>query len=357
ESDDVTCTLYTNTTGAWVDRGQDTIVGGVGNCSIVAWDFTSQDVGNAEYRFQIEDAETTNTFNTTVFSGLTISKPQVNVTFYSQNNTAVNRSDNSDILIVRVYDTENMSYVNNSNVTFWVTTNGAGYGAGSIITTNETGHAIYTFAPTCAPYYETGNQLWFAGLTDNNYINSNTTQNYTLSIYGQLNNLITSPTGEKFLRGEENVTIRANITSDCSSQETMNTTNVNFTMTSQYTSTQSACATEIYNETNGYYNCTFDTLGKDPRGYNITMNSIQSFYIPKITTTTYSASSSSFWIETKPTLFAPNVTPQSGGWGEDHYFTINATDYDLDTLSVKVWYRNASDGYTVANSMANATIS
>ncbi|MCK5593634.1 MAG: hypothetical protein KAI18_00155, partial [Candidatus Aenigmarchaeota archaeon] len=357
EADDVTCTLFTNTTGTWVSRGQDTISGGVGNCSILVWDFTPQDVGSASYKFQIEDAEASNTFNTTVFTGLTITKPVVSVTFESLNDTLVNRSAGSDILVVRVYDTENKSYVNDSNVTFWVTTDGQGLDAGSVFTTNSTGQASFAFTPTCTPYYETGYQLWLAGVTDDNYVNSNTSSNYTITVYGQMTNLVSSPAGEKYLRGEDNVTIRANITSDCSSQETMNETLVNFTIVSQYTGTPYGCTTEIYNETTGYYNCTFDTSGKEPRGYNITMNSTQEFYITDISTEVYSPATESFWIETRPTLVASNVTPESGGWGEKHYFTVNATDYDLDTLIVKAWFREASESYTIINSLTNNTIS
>ncbi|NOQ55827.1 MAG: DUF87 domain-containing protein, partial [Nanohaloarchaea archaeon] len=357
EADDVTCTLFTNTTGTWVERGQSIVTGGVGNCSILVWDFTPTDVGSASYKFMVEDAEISNTFNTTVFTGLTITKPVVSVTFESLNDTAVNRSDGSDTLVVRVYDTENKSYVNNSNVTFWVTTDGLNIDAGSVFTTNVTGHASFAFTPTCTPYYEAGHQLWLAGVTDDNYVNSNTTLNYTTTIYGQMTNLVSSPAGEKYLRGEENVTIRANITSDCSSLETMNETSVNFTITSQHTGTSYGCTTEIYNETTGYYNCTFDTGGKEPRGYNITMNSTQEFYLIDISTDVYSAGVESFWIETRPTLVAPNITPVSGGWGERHYFTVNSTDYDLDTLIVKAWFRKDGDSYAPANSLTNNTIS
>ncbi|MCG2724293.1 hypothetical protein L6303_06120, partial [archaeon] len=39
ENDTIICTLFTNTTGNWVNRGNYTLAGGKGNCSIVVWNF------------------------------------------------------------------------------------------------------------------------------------------------------------------------------------------------------------------------------------------------------------------------------------------------------------------------------
>ncbi|MCK5373076.1 MAG: hypothetical protein KAJ20_01960, partial [Candidatus Aenigmarchaeota archaeon] len=278
------------------------------------------------------------------------------------NATSANRtSPGSTQFLLQIYDSDNVSSPQLSagyNASFWVSYNDTDYDNGYITQTNSTGYINYTFKPSCVPIYSVGPQNWTGGIKgDSCYFDTNITEQLIVYIIGEMNITFISPSGEKYLRGEENVTIRANITSECSVQETLNTTIVNFTMTSQYTSTPYACTSEIYNESTGYYNCTFDTSGKDPRGYNITMNATQQYYLTSITTEVYSPATESFWIETRPTLVAPDVTPSSGGWGENHYFTVNATDYDLDTLIVKAWFREDSEIYTTINSRTNNTIS
>ena len=47
--DNVSCTLYTNTTGSWVYRGNDTVYNGAGVCSINVSNFLCSDIGINNY--------------------------------------------------------------------------------------------------------------------------------------------------------------------------------------------------------------------------------------------------------------------------------------------------------------------
>ncbi|RLF26751.1 MAG: hypothetical protein DRN05_06595, partial [Thermoplasmata archaeon] len=64
--DNVTCTLFTSTDNqvSWVNRGNTTVYGGLGVCSITVSDFTCSDIGNDNYFiWQLDDG--TNKFNIT----------------------------------------------------------------------------------------------------------------------------------------------------------------------------------------------------------------------------------------------------------------------------------------------------
>ncbi|MBU4452026.1 MAG: DUF87 domain-containing protein [Nanoarchaeota archaeon] len=325
-----------------MNRGNYTLAGGKGNCSIVVWNFLPSDVNeNVTYLFQIEDAETTNARNTTLFGGLNITKPAIELNYSFGNNSNVNRSAGFASLGVRAYDRDNKSFVNGINVSFWITTDGATYDAGNITQTNASGYANTTFNPVCA--YSAGIQIWMAGIVDSRYANSNTTENYTTKIWGDLNaNLMQPLNGQIFLRGS-NITIRANITDDCGTLWNMDNT----TMATKSTNagTLYACS-PIANESTGIYNCTFNTSSPTvmpARYYNATVFANKTYY--NFANTTYA---NSFFIETSPVITASNVNPDGGGWGKTYTFFVNVTDEDYDGVEV-TFYERALGGSWVSS--------
>lgn len=351
ENDTITCTLFTNTTGAWTKRGQSTVVNGKGNCSVIVWNFAPEDVGNATYMFQLADAEPTNIRNTTVFGGLNITKPNVQVNYSFGNNSIVNRSTGTALLSVSLWDLDNLSWAPNVNATFWVTTDGAAYDTGTLNQTNSTGIAIYNFAPECTPYYTAGIQSWIGGVTDSRYVLSNTSINFSTIIYGYLNNTIIQPDGEEYLRGT-NITARGNLTDECFVP--ISSATVNFTATSIQNLEAFSCS-QVSDESTGYYNCTFNTSTPSimpARWYNETMTSNKTYYNTQVSTK-YQA----FWIETTPVLNVPTATPVGdGGWGESWLFSANFTDEDLDNNWVKLWL-NRSRAFDPTNEVTNLTVS
>jgi hypothetical protein len=107
---------------------------------------------------------------------------------------------------------------------------------------------------------------------------------------------------------------------------------------------------DIINDTNGWYNCTFNTSGMPAKYYHIIMNSSRDYYNPSILN-----KSNAFFVETPPVLAGESVTPSGdGGWGESYTFRVNVTDEDSDTVSVYLWV-NKSTGWDLAGSNTTVT--
>ncbi|VVB59112.1 Uncharacterised protein [uncultured archaeon] len=339
DMDNVTCRLFVNTTRGYEYRGQSTVISGAGYCTITVWNFNYSDVSNATYLFELNDS--TNLFNTSVYYGPNITKPAVTVNYSLGNNSVVNRSTGNTLLSAFVWDIDNSSYAPGVNTTFWVTTNGAGYDNGTINQTNGTGYARLYFSPGCA--YAAGVQRWVAGVTDGRYVGGNTSINFTTNIYGFLNNTLVAPTNSQvYLRGS-NVTVRLNVTDECNVLQNVST--VSITSISQKTSGLFAC-TAVNNESQGYYNCTFNTsspVTMPAKYYDINLFVNNSYF------NSYNASySSAYFIDTMPVLSAPNVTPSSGGWGTTFNFSVNASDDDEDSVTVRFYERPKGGAWSLA---------
>ncbi|MFH1473362.1 MAG: hypothetical protein ABIE55_00555, partial [Candidatus Aenigmatarchaeota archaeon] len=364
ENDTVSCSLYTNTSGSWVYRGINDIVT-PGNCSIVVDNFTCSDQGTGQYYFMIND--TYNTINTSetlgTTSGPSIGRDEVSVTLVQSGGYPdynVNRSGGQNTtLMLLVNDTIRNQVTNDTNVTFWVTTDRVSYDSGNVVNTNETGHAIYVFNPNCsAPFYDVGNQTWIGGTNDYCYNDTNTTANFSLMLWGDLINTVIEPTsGFTVLRGN-NTTIRVNVTDDCSAAVNIDTIN----LTSIQEPNEYGCS-PILNETGtGFYNCTFNTSSPSlmpARYYKINVNTTKQNH-----TFGDMNETDAFFIETEPVLTNESVTPEQAGWGSTYTFTVNFTDEDLDTSTVTVWFRKCTDenctayspDWSGANSISNSTV-
>ncbi|RLG20513.1 hypothetical protein DRN74_05300, partial [Candidatus Micrarchaeota archaeon] len=333
EGDTVTCKLYVNTTGEWVYKGSDTISGTAGtptvdNCSVKVNDFTCGEQGIASFKFEIIDGTDSNTFNTTVATGPTIGEDDVQITYVIGNNTDVNRAGNEGKkLILKVYDTDKGVYPVNANGSIWVN-DGTLYFEWSN-STDQSGNLVIQFNPNCS--YHVGTWKWFGGVKDDIcYVDTNITENFTVNIIGNLTNVIVTPNGEEYLRGT-NITIRVNVSDECG--QLVSGATVKLSSISQQTSQNFSCI-PVNDEGAGYYNCTFNTTGMPTQWYNIEMNSSKVYYNNKSV-----VKSNAFWIETAPILFAPQLIPEVGGWGETFTFKVNVTDEDYDLVTVYCWKR------------------
>ncbi|MCW1304417.1 MAG: DUF853 family protein [Candidatus Parvarchaeota archaeon] len=359
EGDNVTCSLYISkdNQNTWLFIGSYQVNGSPGTptqarCEVIYQGFNYSNIGtNNWFKWEIRDAEQNNYYNTTPTNAPNLTKSIVNVSYIQGNNSFVNRSDlftgNITTLILRVFDTENNSYVQSGvSVSFWVTNDGNNYILSNLSETNESGYAIAYFNPNCS--YGVGKQYWIGGVAnDESYQNANTSSNFTLNIIGSLLVNLSQPNGEKYQRGS-NITIKGNVSDECG----IDITNavVNFTSIHVDTGQQFYC-TPILNESNGYYNCTFNTSSMPARWYNINFTSNATNY--NSNTTIYN---NRFFVETKPFLFAPSVMPGSGGWGETFTFKVNVTDEDLDVLTVRL-YTNTSTGGAWELKASNTSVS
>ncbi|MFC2143462.1 helicase HerA domain-containing protein [Candidatus Aenigmatarchaeota archaeon] len=273
-----------------------------------------------------------------MFTGPTINESAVEIIYVYGNNSYVNRSvSNTTQLTILVNDTENGTIVSNANVTFWVNT-GSGYDSGNQTQTNATGHATVYFDPDCN--YAIGAENWIAGTTDLWYEYTNSTT-LNLTAIGNLEQNMILPSGE-YLRGY-NVTVRINLTDECKSL--INDADVFFNYSNP--SYEYNC-TPIENEGDGYYNCTFNTTDPNmlqPMYWNTTTHANRS-YFNGLNDTEVNA----FFVETKPTLFDPKGSPINAtgdiiaGWGEIFNFSINFTDEDFDTNTLRLYLRQKPSG-------------
>jgi hypothetical protein len=342
---------------SWIYKGSYVVSGtpGIatqGTCYVEVHDFLCLDIGTDNYfKWEIQDGESTNTYNTSIVQGPNITESQVSISYVEGNDSYVNRSSGINqvkIFTVNVYDSENQSYAPSVNVSFWITHDNTNYQFDVKNTTDNLGNVSYHFNPDCS--YSVGKQYWIAGVTDSCYQDINTSSNFTTWIIGDLINTIIQPAGQEFLRGS-NITIRANVTNDC--QQAMSSVDIEFNVTSIQTSQEFVCS-PVLNEGTGYYNCTFNTSSPTvmpTQSYKTMMKSFQQHYNTNITIETYSSGVRSFWIETKPILTAQTVSPSVGGWGERFYFFVNATDEDYDQMTVRLWLRKQGTAtWTLKNS-------
>ena len=380
EGDTVNCSLYvsTNNKGSWTYKDSSVIQGipgtpTEGTCSVLVHDFGCADIDAGEsntkwYKWYIVNGEPANAYYTNETQGPNITESNTSI-WMIETGPNVNRSSGINQTVefaVRVFDTENNTYVNGSNVTFWVTHDNMDYQFDNKSLTNTSGETGYIFDPTCD--YSVGLQYWLAGVTDSCYADRNTSSNFTTTIYGDLILIVTSPQGEKHLRADysdgQNITMRSNVSSECSQEGLINNASVNFSSTQL--STTYHC-TPVVNESNGYYNCSLNTSGHSARGWDVTMNASKEFYNSNSTTDAFNLYSKGYWVETKPVL-TTDFSYQTydylggsgdGGWGETWEFTVNATDEDGDIMEVKLWVNTttAPDVFTQkgVNNTVNGT--
>ena len=288
-----------------------------------------------------------NAYNTTPIQGPNLTVSDVTLTLVEGDGYVFNRSSSLNSvrrLSINVYDSENNTYVNNANVSFWLTNETNDFRLELINQTDSDGNSSFYFNPNCS--HIVGHQYWIAGTTDSCYEEKNATQtNYTYNITGDLHLTITSPNGEKYLRGNypdgQLVLLIGNLEDECGNLIPSNP--VNFSMTQD--SMTNHC-NPMMDEGNGTYNCSLNTTGFSAKGWGVKMNSSRVNYNYNETEEIFELNQKGFWVETKPTLVTDynahsysQYTGQEGdgGWGERWVFTVNATDEDDDTLSVKLW--------------------
>ncbi|MBI4176596.1 MAG: hypothetical protein HY518_05300, partial [Candidatus Aenigmarchaeota archaeon] len=345
QQDNVTCDLFISTNGGstYTKRNSTNVTGGIGGCNLTISNFACGDIGSDnQFLFQLYDG--TNLFNTSTQSGPTITEDNVTITYLIGNATITNRSNTQNtIFTVRVNDTDKNVTPSDANVTFWVTTNGLAFDAGTVNQTNATGYGNYYFNPDCT--YAVGVQQWRTGVVDACYTDVNITQNFTTTIFGDFINDILAFSDFTILRTNQTVTIDSEVKSDCSVG--LEGATVNYTFRHITTNTTFSC-TSVTDLTGGFYRCTRNTTAMNAGNYTSITNTTLSYY--------YNAShneTNTFFIETAPVILNTSVSPNTGGWGERFNFTANLSDEDGDNVTLELYVALVGSSYGAA---VNSTI-
>jgi hypothetical protein len=361
EGDTINCSLYVSkdNQNIWEYKGSSIVTGTPGTptqgiCWIAVHDFscTDIDLGSNQkwFKWHMENGEPTNAWNTTPIQGPILNESNVTVSLVEGNDYAFNRSSGNNLVrrfAVNVYDSENSTYANNANVSFYVTNDSSNYRFDLKNASDNLGNASYYFNPDCT--YSVGQQTWIAGTTDSCYQDLNTSSNYSTYVYGDLRLLITSPKGEKYLRGNYpdgvNISFIGNIT-DSECNQPITDAFVNFSAIKSITQ----YCNPFVNIGGGQYNCSLNTTGFSAQGWDVTFNASRVYYNSNSTTDTFQIWQKGFWVETKPVLTTDFVyyttdylgNVGDGGWGETWKFRVNATDEDGDTLYIRFWINSTS---------------
>jgi hypothetical protein len=340
DEDNNTVTVYfwlnSSYTSGWELNGTKTCI----NCNdtILSFErnFTKDEIGTWQYKFNASD--TSGFTNQTSTYNVIVEKDNVTVLHSSGNNSIINRSDSKDShyahLSVRVNDTDRNNYttdVSTDDVYFYVE-NETGFFREETETSNST-HYFINFNASCS--YTPGRSQWKVNVTNNTYYQDKESGMLFIDILGDFNNVIITPNGTVNYTQGDSFTIRGNVTDDCANNITglVGSGTVYFNLTNQRTgTTDTDCsgASVKEEETNGTYNCTWDSSGEDFGWYIITFFTNKSYY-------NYGNDTVSFYLSTSPSLAAENVSPSSGGWNRTYNYTINVTDYDNDTVTVYFW--------------------
>ncbi|MEM3207803.1 MAG: hypothetical protein QXQ87_07215, partial [Halobacteria archaeon] len=364
--DNVTCTLwFSNGTGVNVSKGNRTITGGLGTCSIIVDPrlgngFNGGDIGTDNgFWFTLDDGTPENRVNTTTRPFPDLTADNVTLVVVAGNGSSVSRMGvNNTTLQASVFDNDTGNYTGNVSVRFNVTLNGNSWDNGNVVASNATGVASFAFDPngpdpSGPPGYNyfAGVQNWMAEVADSRYNYTNTTgggSNATLAIVGSF--LVTPepavPANEtEILRGS-NLTLGVEVRED--NLTFMTTANVSFT-TVNITNSAENCP--ITSATGGIYECAFVSAGKGARSYNYTAAVNRTYFANTTfhhngsvdqgagTCTAPSGLCYAFFVGTKPTFANPLVKNQSSaflqninrtGWGENYTFQVQYTDEDRD---------------------------
>ncbi|MBD3155046.1 MAG: DUF2341 domain-containing protein, partial [Candidatus Aenigmarchaeota archaeon] len=307
------------------------------------------DIGTKYYKFNATDNSSTSSAESENLGPYSFQLIRDNIEFINPmgNNGFVNRSGNQNILLgVRVNDTTKNVLVGDAIEAgrIWVTTDTTNYDDGTAnLTSNSSSYINFTFNPNCStPRYTISNShKWRAGVLDDTCYNDTNSSEYSLTIKGDLINFILEPDADVF-SDLENITILANITSDCR-DDLLNGANVNFTVSHEgnvYTTFEDPAPN------NGtFYNTTWNATGYPEGDYSITMNSTLDNYNQNISTHT-----SRFHHQINPKLSDANAyaSPVVGVWGATFTFNYKITDDD-DDVTVQMW-RRCTGGNTTPDS-------
>ncbi|MBU2562580.1 MAG: hypothetical protein KKF68_02885, partial [Nanoarchaeota archaeon] len=288
--------------------------------------FTCADISTAYYNFTAVNSNGTSYSATNPF---TIERDDILFEYVAGNNTVANRSENQlDTLIVRIKDTDNNTYINGTNATFTVTIDGSTPDSGTANTSNTSGDISYFFNPICTPKYAVGDQDWQAtvGATETCY-KGNTSEEYNLSVRGDIKLTINEPTGTDNYTQEGIISFLGSTWDDCGDS---------LVTTTKYSGNTSGFGFMCDNTTTigaNAFRCNYNTNITSIEGwYNVSMFANVSFHYDNSTTST-GGDLGLFYLDPLKRLASPLAIPTTEGWGYPNWnFSVIASSGDINNV-------------------------
>lgn len=336
ESDSVNVTLWILENSGWVKNETKTI-NPPGKLYWYISPFSCSDIGSRNYMFEYRDSYHAWN-NTTSQTGPILDKDDINLEYFTGNNSIVNREANVNVTLgVRFKDLDNSQYVLGETINFWVFYAGIWNNISSNTSTAD-GNTSINFNPNCS--VETGSHYWKANYSGTCYKNNESTL-FNFTVIGQLKNYLTNPpTGLSYYRNDM-IPLEANITDECTNFLTG--ANVNFTLNESYTCLAS-------DKGYGSYNCTWNSTSMPLGNYSIRVNSSRANY-----NTNSTIWSNRFGLEVSPPSISVNISKsQIEQLGS---LQINATVTDTAGVGIQ-WVKinvTKPDGSVDQNNMTNIT--
>ncbi|MFC2143673.1 hypothetical protein ACFLQN_04720, partial [Candidatus Aenigmatarchaeota archaeon] len=297
------------------------------------------DKGTFFYKFNASN--TIGNLNTTAeveTNNYTITKDTLQYQTIVGNNSITNRTgDQITFLSVRVYDTDNQTYVSTINVTFTINLSSSSIDIGFSNETNTTGHANYYFNATCSPKYTIGDRAWKMEISDeDDYFDLSLTQLNT-SVQGDIVLTMLKPDGTLNYTQEDVISFLGSAEDDCGdvisptviyyinkSTTSIGCTNVSIISQNVYTCDLSTNITTPF----GWYNATMDAnLTNHYNNSDTNIGDLGIFYLFPIR-------------ELENASAVPNETE---GWGYPNWnFSVIASSGDDSKINVSLYMEKGS---------------
>ncbi|MBI4175981.1 MAG: hypothetical protein HY518_02155, partial [Candidatus Aenigmarchaeota archaeon] len=302
---------------------------------------------NITFKFNATDTYTLT--NTTNNQNITLESDDVAIIYVSGQGTSVNREGSEAVqFVVRINDTDRGTNVSGSvNGTFWVTTNGVAFDAGTDNFTNSSGYLNIFFNPSCS--YSAGTQFWKAGTNkDACYKPLNLSSSQSFSVTGQLKVSLLEPPENSYYNSTNLININFTIPTDCPVQDGNQTSVTNLLNLTHSGGTSYSCSP--ITESGGFYNCTFNTTGKLEGNYSANISA---------TKTNYNSNTSIFsnrFVIANFNTTAQNlsVVPNSSGWTAKFNFSIDINDPEADNVTCVLF--TSTDNQASFQNKGNTTI-
>ncbi|MCW1307597.1 MAG: hypothetical protein OH337_00005, partial [Candidatus Parvarchaeota archaeon] len=292
------------------------------NYLFLTWkNFTCSDIGSWSAKFNATSV--TGFSNQTSLISFNVTKSPISILHLSGNGSVVNRSDsqpNSTVkLSVQIFDLVTGEYITaipTSNVGFWIQRSGDTW-VEEFESIEDTSYSL-NFNPNCN--YEVGVRRWKVNSSDPCYA-TNTTPELEVTIRGDLQGLIASPSGDANYTAGTSILLSGFVYDECSNP--IANASVRFKLQHEddiYYCPESGFTT---NSSGNLYICNWDSTGKRGGWYNVSLEVMKEFYNSNFTTM-----ENAFFLITPVELSNPSVSyPGDGSWGEPHNFSVVVNHY------------------------------
>jgi len=355
----VYCWYRKKTETSWLSCGS-AVRSGINSTASFTKTWGPADISDYDLKFNVSEVYVPTTADEqtdeTVPINFTVEKDDIAVEYVDGNESVVHRISNSTVLKVRIKDTDKNEYIASGySVALWVTTDWDNFRLDTTTTSLSGGYANITFNPDCN--YETGKQRWIIGLLDNSYYKTTNSSAYNVTIVSDMYVTIVRPINESFLRDEEGVILRANVSDECSAVKgygLFDSSRLDVT-TEFYIPNKNYYCTAINDEGNGYYNCTIpqSTVGLWDYGwYDFRFNASAICTYPTTVdcyTPALQLLNDSFYLASRPTISGPGtetnptVNPTSAPWAQTFEFNSTINNPDGNKVYIYYWKRKTSE--------------